>query len=366
RICIFSQQNPYFTKSKSVLGSLLLFKVFLFVVLDLRYNKITDEGANHLAELLQENVALESLNLMGNDITAEGAKFLGRCLHMNKTLKTLRLTGNKIGNRGAMHLASMLQMNSSLEALDISDCDLVTQSLIAFAIVLCSNKSIRAIDLGRPLLFSHQEETTLHLCRALKVNQHLQELHLGKHGITDTGVERLCEALRENETLRYLDLRCNSIARDGARYLADLLKQNSTLEILDLSWNRIEDEGAAHLSQAIALHNSSLRALSIPSNSIGSAGLVLLAKAMDVNSSLSHIYIWGNKLEEPACVAFADLIKSGRLSEGCTDVSPYEVDGRVYLAEVFHGLRRHYYWTPSFGQDGDPNCNSALALIASS
>ncbi|KAG5850402.1 hypothetical protein ANANG_G00082010 [Anguilla anguilla] len=109
-----------------------------------------------------------------------------------------------------------------------------------------------------------------------------------------------------------------------------------------------------------------LHRLSIPSNSIGSAGLVLLAKAMGVNSSLSHIYIWGNKLEEPACVAFADLIKSGRLRKEDTDVSPYEVDGHVFLAEVFHGLRRHYYWTPSFGRDGDPASNSALALVVSS
>ncbi|KAJ8397585.1 hypothetical protein AAFF_G00438610 [Aldrovandia affinis] len=330
--------------------------------LDLRYNKITDEGAKHLADLLQENVALQSLNLMSNDITADGAQFLGKSLHRNKTLKALRMTGNKMGNRGAMHLASMLQINSSLDDLDISDCDLATQSLIAFAIVLSSNKSVRAINLSRPLLFSQQEETTLHLARMLTVNQHLQELHLGKHAMRDSGVERLCEALRENCTLRYLDLRCNSIARDGARHLADWLKQNTSLEILDLSSNRIEDEGAAHLSQALALQNSTLRALSIPSNSIGSSGLVLLAKAMSTNFSLSHIYIWGNKLEEPACVAFASLIKSGRLREEDTDVSPYEVDGRVFLAEVFHGLRRHYYWTPSIGEDGDPASNSALTV----
>ncbi|KAJ8279270.1 hypothetical protein COCON_G00063360 [Conger conger] len=334
--------------------------------IDLRYNGISDEGAKHLADLLQEDVSVRSLNLMCNDIKTDGAKLLGKCLQLNKTLKTLRMTGNKIGNGGAMHLASMLQTNSSLEELDISDCDLDTQSLIAFAIVLSSNRSICAINLSRPLLFSHQEETTWHLARMLTVNQHLQELHLGKHAMTDWGVERLCQALRENVTLRYLDLRCNRIARDGARHLAELLKLNTTLEILDLSSNRIEDEGAAHLSQAIALQKSTLRALSIPSNSIGSAGLVLLAKAMGINSSLSHIYIWGNNLEEPACVAFADLIKSGRLREEDTDVSPYEVDGRVFLAEVFHGLRRHYYWTPSFGQDGDPASNSALALNASS
>ncbi|XP_036376294.1 leucine-rich repeat-containing protein 34 [Megalops cyprinoides] len=330
--------------------------------LDLRYNNITDDGAKHLAALLQENVSLRSLSLMANDIKADGAIAIAKCLHLNTTLKTLRMTGNKLGFRGTMHLATMLQMNSTLEELDVSDCDLVTQSVIGYAIVLSSNNCIRAIDLSRPLLFSHQEETAVHFAQMLKVNEGLQELHLGKHGMTDSGVERLCEALRANVTLRYLDLRCNRIARDGARRLAELLRQNSAIQILDLSCNRIEDEGAAHLAEAISLHNGSLRALSIPSNSIGALGLVSLAKAMEVSSSLSHIYIWGNKLEEPACVAFASLIKSGRLREEHTDVSPYEVDGGVHLA-VSHGLRRHYYWTPSRGQQCDMACNSSLALI---
>ena len=62
--------------------------------------------------------------------------------------------------------------------------------------------------------------------------------------------------------------------------------------------------------------------------------------------------------------AFSELMASGRLAPGHTDVSPYEVDGCVRLAEVFHGLRRHYYWTPSEGGDGAPSTNAALALTA--
>lgn len=45
------------------------------------------------------------------------------------------------------------------------------------------------------------------MARMLVVNRTLRELHLGKHEMTDTGVERLCEALRVNKSLRYLDLR---------------------------------------------------------------------------------------------------------------------------------------------------------------
>uniref|UniRef100_A0A671SRF0 Leucine rich repeat containing 34 n=1 Tax=Sinocyclocheilus anshuiensis TaxID=1608454 RepID=A0A671SRF0_9TELE len=283
-------------------------------------------------------------------------------IRKNKSLKMLRMTGNKIGNKGAMQLAAMLQINSTLEEIDISDCDLATQSVVAFAIVLKNNRKICAINAGRPLLFSLQEETTVHMAQMLVVNKTLRELHLGKHDMTDTGVERLREALKLNVSLRYLDLHCNRITRDGAKCLSEVLKQNPSLEILDLSSNRIEDDGAVYLSELMSSFLPSR--LSVTSNNIGKEGLKSFNEAMKVNSCLTHIYIWGNKLEKPVCVAFSRLISSGRLLEEHTDVSPYEVDDHVFLAEVSHGLRRHYYWTSRYGEYRDSS-NSALALMQS-
>ncbi|KAI3355518.1 hypothetical protein L3Q82_018350, partial [Scortum barcoo] len=310
--------------------------------LDVRYNHITDDGVGHLCDLLQQDSALKSLDLKFNDIQADGAEALAKSLQCNSTLLSLRLSGNKVGNRGAMHLAHMLQVNNTLTELELADCDLATQSVIAFAIVLKTNKTLRSIDISRPLLFSHQEEWAVHFSEMLVVNSRLVELHLGKMGMTDTGMERLTEGLRLNRSLRYLDLRCNRVTRDGVRHLAEVLKQCPTLEIIDLSSNRIEDDGAAYLSEAIAQPGSVLRELSVSSNNIRTEGLLSLAQAMTVNTTLDHIYIWGNHLEEPVCQAFRDLISSGRLPPEQTDVSAYEVDGRVFLAEVFHSLRRHY------------------------
>ncbi|KAM9439400.1 leucine-rich repeat-containing protein 34-like [Clarias gariepinus] len=333
--------------------------------LDLSYNRISDEGAFHLADLIQENVALQKLDLMCNNIEADGAERIAKSLHHNTTLKRLRMTGNKIRNKGGMHLACMLQSNSTLEELDMSDCDLDTQSLITFAIALTNNRSLLSINISRPLLFSLQEETTVHMARMLEVNHSLEELHMAKHGMTDWGLQRLCEALMSNHSLRYLDLRCNRITRDGARHLAQLLRKNDTLQILDLSFNRIEDDGAVYLSDAIMLEHTKLRALSIQSNNVSTDGLVSLSKAIAANPHLTHVYIWGNRLEEPVCVAFSQLISSSRLSEQHTDVTPYTVDGRVHLAEVSNGLRRHYYWTPSYSEDGGAASNAALTLSTS-
>ncbi|CAB1341033.1 unnamed protein product [Coregonus sp. 'balchen'] len=239
----------------------------------------------------------------------------------------------------------------------------------------------------------------LALSRTLRDNDSVTGLDLRYNCITDEGAEHLADLLQENVCLRSLDLMCNDIQTDGAEYiaksltsneallslrltgnkignrgamhLASMLQRNSTLQeldmadsdlILDLASNRIEDDGALYLSQAIALPTCNLKALSIPSNNIATVGLVSLSRAMQANNTLTHIYIWGNRLEEPVCQAFSDLLSSGRLSSEQTDVCVYEVDGCVCLAEVFHGLKRHYYWTPSYGQNGNPASNAALAL----
>uniref|UniRef100_A0A1B8Y5M1 Leucine rich repeat containing 34 n=1 Tax=Xenopus tropicalis TaxID=8364 RepID=A0A1B8Y5M1_XENTR len=278
--------------------------------LDLRYNRVTDNGAAHIATFLQNNSSVLCLNIMGNEIGTDGSEHITKALHRNTTLLSLRMTGNKIGNKGGMLFASMLQINSTLEELDLGDCDLGIQSLIALATVLLQNKTLKSLNLNRPIFYVMQEDTTVHLSEMLRVNSTLQELHLSKHEITDFGVQRLCDALHENHTLKYLNL----------------------------SW------------------------LSVVSNNISGKGLQALAAAIKANNCLLYIYIWGNKINQEASMAFSQLLQSGRLSSSSTDVQPYVVDGRVCLAEIFHGLKKHYYWTPSYGMADDPICNSTFAI----
>uniref|UniRef100_A0A3P8S388 Leucine rich repeat containing 34 n=1 Tax=Amphiprion percula TaxID=161767 RepID=A0A3P8S388_AMPPE len=315
--------------------------------LDLRYNNIGDDGAGHLAELLQQNSALRSLDLMFNDIETDGAKALTK-----SSLLSLRLSGNKLGNRAAMDLVSMLQVNNTLQELQLDDCDLATQSVIALSIVLKSNKVLRCLDISRPLLFSLQEDWVIHFSEMLAVNGSLLELHLGKMEMTDSGMERLTEGLKLNQSLCYLDLRCNRVTRDGVRRLAEVLKKNSALEVINLSANRIEDEGAAYLSDAIASPGCILKELSVSSNNIRTDGLLSLVQAMKTNSTLTHIYIWGNHLEEPA---FRELISSSRLPPEQTDVSAYEVDGRVFLAQVSNSLRKRWFRCDGTNTSSDTN-----------
>ncbi|XP_076086735.1 leucine-rich repeat-containing protein 34-like isoform X1 [Mytilus galloprovincialis] len=319
--------------------------------LDLRYNLITDEGAKFIAKLIEETTKLTDLNLMCNEIGAVGAEHIAKALLKNESLKTLRMTGNKMGNKGGMWFAQALQVNTTLEALDVADTDLTIESIIAISTVLYNNKTLKALNINRPILFSHQEETTVHFAEMLKVNTTLKEVHFQKYDMRDFGMTRLAENLMHNDTLTYLDLSCNRITRDGINELSKVLEKNTAIEVLDLGYNRLEDDGAIHIANALASLNTNLKTLVVTSNNIGSKGLCALADAMKTNTTLTNIYIWGNKLEEPAAIAFANLIDNGRLSKENTDVQAYVVDGATKLCELSHQISRHTYFAPSYGDD---------------
>ncbi|XP_006890448.1 PREDICTED: leucine-rich repeat-containing protein 34 [Elephantulus edwardii] len=331
--------------------------------LDVRYNLLNNTGAYYAAKLLEKQLNLIYLNLMFNDIGPDGGEVIATALHNNTVLRYLRMSGNKIENKGGMFFAAMLQINSSLEKLDLGDCDLGMQSVIAFATVLTQNQAIKGINLNRPILYGEQEESTVHMGQMLRQNNCLIELHMCKHDMKNFGLKQLCDALYLNSKLRYLDISCNRITYDGIVFLASVLKSNTTLEVLDISFNRIENPGAKYLGETLASHNRSLKALSVVSNNIEGEGLTALAQSMKTNVTLSHLYIWGNKFDEATCVEYSKLIELGRLKPDNTDIEPYVVDGHVYLAEVSNGLKKHYYWTPTYGEAYNHSSNAGFALV---
>ncbi|XP_013070074.1 leucine-rich repeat-containing protein 34-like isoform X1 [Biomphalaria glabrata] len=319
--------------------------------IDLRYNLITDKGATVLGRLLEVNKFIEELNLMCNNFGSEGAAALAKALLTNTTVKVLRLNGNKIGNNGGMCFAQALQVNTTLENLDIGDADLTIECLIALATVLRENKTLKALNVNRPILWTVQEEPTDHFTRMIKVNKGLRELHMQKYNMRDFGASRLAENLVFNTTLTYLDLSCNRITRDGVKELAKVLKLNTPLKILDLGFNRLEDDGAMHLADAIGTYNTTLECLNIVSNKIGPKGLCSIADALNFNSTLTSLFIWGNIFDDSVCMAFAEHLHSERLQEHNCDIRTYVVDGKVYLSQTGYILRRHYYYAPIFGDD---------------
>ena len=84
--------------------------------------------------------------------------------------------------------------------------------------------------------------------------------------------------------------------------MSEFLRKDTNLKSLDLGYNRLEDDGAIMIAESLMMTNTNLERLSIKYNNIHSEGLCSFADTMKYNSTLSHIFIWGNHLEEPACI----------------------------------------------------------------
>ena len=94
--------------------------------MDLRSNEIYEEGASHIADLLNNTSIVSTLWLDGNPIGDLGLQSIFNILKVNKTLKCLSVAGCSMTDTGVASLASALNTNTTLERLDIFDNDAIT------------------------------------------------------------------------------------------------------------------------------------------------------------------------------------------------------------------------------------------------
>ena len=96
---------------------------YLLQELDLTDTGLGDKGAEHVAQLLANNVYVESLGLSHNShISAQdGWSRIGEALAKNRCLRTLSLDGNRLGDEGVEHLAHGLRTNRALRSLTLED-----------------------------------------------------------------------------------------------------------------------------------------------------------------------------------------------------------------------------------------------------
>jgi Ran GTPase-activating protein (RanGAP) involved in mRNA processing and transport len=69
---------------------------------------------------LGENRSLLKLNMKNNEIGPEIGEFVANCLKSNTVLETLDLRYNRIGNQGAKAIMKGLNLNKTVTILEIS------------------------------------------------------------------------------------------------------------------------------------------------------------------------------------------------------------------------------------------------------
>lgn len=120
------------------------------VFVDFSYNRIDNEGAEHLASgLLKEN-KIKTLYLNSNAIGATGISKLALSIARMKKLVSLDLSQNPLGDEGVLCLLKAYKESSEeikLQSLYIDDCGIQEEGAIAAAVLMNHLPSLNTLHI---------------------------------------------------------------------------------------------------------------------------------------------------------------------------------------------------------------------------
>lgn len=318
-------------------------------ILDLSYNRLTDEGIAYVSMLLN----LLTLNVSNNeDITLEGVKELSNCQNLTSlnlsnnriekncltfleslanlvelylscarindkqlrelsrsqfkdSLRILNVSGNQIEDEGAFHISLL----PNLAVLDISTNNITSEGLselldLQNLTFLNSERNNIKLNEVSTSLSQHPRLKTLHVdchacdktdLRMLAKNTSLAELSLNNLEIRSS---TFCTFLNTTNIVRKLD-----ISAQLTQELANCLSNASSLRTLILTYCDVEDDGVKILAK------NNLEILNLSNNKIGDNG----AQALATNTALKSLILDANKVGNDGAQALFKMANLTRL-----------------------------------------------------
>ena len=265
----------------------------IIIGVDLSWNRISDAGTKLIAEFLQDNKFITTLNLKGNNITNVGGIEIAKSLcttdltHRTEIiLKKLDFTSHQRGDETVKLLAALLLKSASAK-LQAGNCDVSDEEgWIESMTQMIENKSIKELNIQNVRVDTMSNEMGSILSKVLAQNRAIAQLNISfvENGIGNDGVKWISKGLQGNHTLKTLDLACNGIGCDGLASLASVLikskhtanDQSCSLKWLSLRGNPLGNTGAGYICSILEWCES-LEYLDLRSTGLSDQGLHMIA-----------------------------------------------------------------------------------------
>ena len=200
--------------------------------INLKGNRITNEGCFRLANALASNDKVRVLDMSNNRMDDDGSAAVCRALQSNESVEKLVMTGSMLGLRLCDSLGNMIEQAAALQVLTVNT-GIPDAGVLKFAPALAFNKSLKTLGLSNNYI---GDQGGVALAKALQDNHVLVQLELSKNWLTDGSVE--CEEQvmpGKKETFGF----------------ARLILENICLESIDFSMNKFSDSGGGTISSAL-------------------------------------------------------------------------------------------------------------------
>eukprot|EP01051_Picozoa_sp_SAG22_P009782 SAG22_NODE_840_length_6896_cov_3.900103_3_plen_805_part_00 len=250
----------------------------------------------------------------------QGAIAVAESLQLNSTIVSLDLSDTWLGVEGAEHVSEALKDNVEMEYLDVSDNRLGFKGGLAMASLLRENGTLKDVCLSGNKLC---DRVAVEVSNALTKNSTLTRLDLSRNDIADKGGAAIGEMLLSNGELKDVDLSWNNILAKGGKKLVESINYNKTLTVLDLGWNGIGDEAGAMLEAALK-DNDVLRHLDLSNNRLSSSAAAAIANGVKDNKGLVSLVVDHNPFGAQGCELIMDSLKQNPaiINVGLHNVEP--------------------------------------------
>ena len=254
--------------------------------LDMRLerNEIHEEGASHIAEVLNNASVVNGLWLRGNPIGDKGLQTIFNSLKQNNRLKVLSVSDCDMTDAGVPSLAEAININITLERLDYLPQH-TSKKVIFVSLLRClyeaQDPSLRqfvAEQLGGSLDLSSTSLTPVD-CLAIGYflssvtltasNNKVFKVNLNSCSLGDAGTKSLMHSISRHidphSTVNtHLDMRLerNEIHEEGASHIAEVLNNASVVNGLWLHGNPIGDKGLQTMFNSLK-QNKTLKDLNV-------------------------------------------------------------------------------------------------------
>ncbi|RNA15578.1 leucine rich repeat [Brachionus plicatilis] len=207
---LWLKRNPLKALGMVHIGNLMRYNSAIST-LDLLNCGLLDSGVEILMEALSANKTLKNLYLSANGISPLGLKSIKN--HWTGHLETLFLGANRIGDDGAKIVADILKTDSKLSRLNMTSSRIGPEGMKYLAQSMQSNSSLLLLDLGYMKASMDvgelgnfiQDEGAEYLAEMVRKNKSLLSLNVNNNHMTRIGIMKIRDAVRDNDSLIQLE-----------------------------------------------------------------------------------------------------------------------------------------------------------------
>lgn len=284
----------------SIISASKLLNTKNLIKLDFSFSAINDKTAHDIAKVLSQNTGLEELNIGSCHLQTDAAVIVFKGMKSIINLSKFNVSHNGITDEAANHLAEILSQNVELKELDFSYNCLQTT---AIKTVL---KGMRSIFHLSKLNISHNkitDEVKDHLAGILSQNVGLKELDFSYNNLQATGAIIACKGMSTVTNLIKLNISNNNISSKAAQDIAVVLSHNKSLEELDLSCNKLGESGAVQILKKLQGFTGLIK-LNIGSISMTNFAADIVETVLNNNINLKELDLSNNNIQPASATNF--------------------------------------------------------------